>query len=57
MLKIKTHLQRVTHNINTHGMQVHESVLCSVGLGVHSFSSAQAAKIDVTIDIRPVLLQ
>jgi hypothetical protein len=57
MLKISTRLQRVTHNINTHRIQVHESVLCLVGLGVHFFYSAQEAYIDVTIDIRLVLLQ
>jgi hypothetical protein len=37
MLKISTSLQRVTHNTNTHRIQVHESVLCLVGLGVHFF--------------------
>jgi hypothetical protein len=37
MLKIKHLLQRVTRNINTHRIQVHGSVLCSVFLGVHSF--------------------
>jgi hypothetical protein len=37
MLKIKPRLQRGTHNINAHRIQVHESVLCLVGLGAHSF--------------------
>jgi hypothetical protein len=36
MPKTKTRLWRVTHNINTHRIQVHESVLCSVGFDVQS---------------------
>jgi hypothetical protein len=35
--KIQPRLAQPTHNTNTHRMQVHESVLCSVGLGVHYF--------------------
>jgi hypothetical protein len=56
MPKIKTRPCRVTHNINPHRMQVHESVLCSVWRTVIS-PGRRAAKIDVTIDIRLVLLQ